>query len=140
MELKREQIVKALECWIKNFDGKLKDFKTLCEALALIRELTKEVATLRLSESSYKTERERIWRQNDDLVAELAKSADENVKLGIKNFDLICELSRIKEETVRKMQEEARQMCFVVGDEEYVTLCDLDQIAKELLEEGSDDA
>ena len=30
--------------------------------------------------------------------------------------------------------EEARQMCFIVGDEEYVTLCELDQIAKEMLE------
>ena len=29
--------------------------------------------------------------------------------------------------------EQARQMCFIVGDEEYVTLCELDQIAKEML-------
>ena len=47
MELNRDQIVKALECWIKNFDGKLTDFKTLCEALALIKELTEENERLR---------------------------------------------------------------------------------------------
>ena len=34
-----EQIIKALECWIKNFDGKLLNFKNLCDALALIKEL-----------------------------------------------------------------------------------------------------
>lgn len=37
-------------------------------------------------------------------------------------------------DTVKKMQEEARQRCFMVGDEEFVALYDLDQIAKEMLE------
>ena len=33
-----KQIIKALDNWVKNFDGKVTDFKTLCEALSLIKE------------------------------------------------------------------------------------------------------
>lgn len=49
---------------------------------------------------------------------------------------LFEEIKKAKANTVRKMQEETRQRCIIIGDEEYVTLCDLDQIAKEMLEEG----
>ena len=45
--MNREQIINALECWSKNFDGKVTDFVTLCQAILLITELTEENARLR---------------------------------------------------------------------------------------------
>ena len=74
------------------------------------------------------------------LIRELT---EENGKLGIKNFDLICELSRIKADTVREMRKKLKLKgknmihpkyhidCLVVSFE------DIDQIAKEMLEEGT---
>lgn len=32
-------IIKALERWIKNFDGKVTDYITLCSALDIIKEM-----------------------------------------------------------------------------------------------------
>ena len=52
MELNREQIIKALECWIKNFDGKVTDFKTLTESALLIKKLTEENERLKEFSSS----------------------------------------------------------------------------------------
>lgn len=37
MKLNREQMIKALECWVKNFDGKVTKFTILCEALNFIK-------------------------------------------------------------------------------------------------------
>ena len=71
---------------------------------------------------------------------------EEKEKLGIENFDLICELSRIKEETVRKMQERLKERYKLPQSNEVSSVSpfqlheDIDQTAKELLEEGSDDA
>lgn len=69
-----------------------------------------------------------------DAEQKVKDLTEQNEKIGIENFNLVCELSRIKEDSVRKMQEEARQRCFMVGEEEFVALYDLDQIAKEILE------
>ena len=122
MKLNREQIVKALECCSVN-EGCAdchywENFKCinflLRDALALIRELTEENERL---QGALKAE-----ERHNELAMECAKKALDNAK----------------SDTVRKMQEEAREMCFIVGDEEYVTLHDLDQIAKELLEEVND--
>lgn len=46
MELNREQIIKDLEHWIKNFDGKLLYFKTLSEAIALINKQDEQIFKL----------------------------------------------------------------------------------------------
>jgi hypothetical protein len=113
MELKRDQLVKALENAIRM--GKFYSYMTpklsyeeLKDAIALIRELT-----------------------------------EENEKIGIKNFDLIFELSRIKEETVRKMQERLKARYKLPQSNEVSSISPfqlhecIDRIAKELLEEGT---
>ena len=67
-ELNREQIIKALECWVKNFDGKVTDFKTLCEAIVLIKELTEE--NERLRDTAYRLECE-VHRERADTVEDI---------------------------------------------------------------------
>lgn len=47
MELNREQVVKALEKWMKNYDGKVTNFVTLGNAIGLIEELDEENKKLR---------------------------------------------------------------------------------------------
>lgn len=42
MELNREQVVKALEKWMKNYDGKVTNFVTLGNAIGLIEQLDDE--------------------------------------------------------------------------------------------------
>lgn len=42
MELNREQVVKDLERWAKNYDGKMTNFITLCNAVGLIEKLDNE--------------------------------------------------------------------------------------------------
>ena len=42
MELNRERIVKALEKWAKNYDGKVTNFVTLGNAIGLIEKLDDE--------------------------------------------------------------------------------------------------
>ena len=60
MELNREQIMKALEHWIKNFDGKATDFMLLGQTIELIKELTVEVEAMRGAANSYKMHYENV--------------------------------------------------------------------------------
>lgn len=72
-----------------------------------------------------------LTEENERLENALIEQSAENV--------MLCgEVKHARTDTVRKMQEEARQMCFIVGDEEYVALYDLDQIAKEMTGEKND--
>lgn len=111
--MNREQIVKALECCSTDIPN--------CH------------------ECPYKECKPSLSREALALIRELT---EENEKIGIENFKLICSLSRIKEETVRKMQERLKALCMVdqMAIPKEQALWVIDQIAKELLEEGSDDA
>lgn len=141
MELNREQIIKALECQVGTdenhecrgcfffkegglcFENMSEGIATI--ALALIRELTEENETLTINMNAYGLTAKRLAEENDRLRAET---------IDYRNIPYI--IAEAKADTVRKMQEETRQRCIIIGDEEYVTLCDIDQIARKILEEG----
>lgn len=118
----REQIIKALECCAQDDCDNCPNTFGNCYAnlagyaLALIRELTEE--NKRFAHES------ECHRQT--VIDNLQRSLEY----------LNEETERVKADTVRKMREETRQRCIIIGDEEYVTLCDIDQIAQEMLEEG----
>lgn len=61
--MERNEIIKALEFWAKNFDGKLLDFKTLCEGIALIKELTDENETLTIKCNAWYLAAERVGEE-----------------------------------------------------------------------------
>lgn len=82
MELNREQIIKALECWASG---------SPCHEKCSILEHEEGANCLRLT-----------TRSSLALIKEIT---EDNEKIGLENFDLVCELSRIKEDTVRKMEQ-----------------------------------
>ncbi len=74
----------------------------------------------------------------DEVADILEELTEENERLQASTVDyrnIPYIIAEAKGDTVRKMQEETRQRCIIIGDEEYVTLCDIDQIAQEMLEE-----
>ena len=119
--MKQEQIINALECWSKNFDGKVTDFATLCQAILLIIELTED---------------------NDRLKAENAEQDEAIIKALQRRGEVRRETQA---DTVRKMQERIieKSCAFrMVNGEGIVLKTDyqisgesLDQIVKEMLEE-----
>lgn len=64
MELNREQVVKALEKWMKNYDGKVTNFVTLGNAIGLIEKLDNENKRL---EAELTRATECIWSVEDAL-------------------------------------------------------------------------
>ena len=80
-ELNREQIIKALENWVKNYDGNALDFTILCNALALIT--SQEQMIKELGE-----ENDRLMREKKALKCVVATAR-----------------TQAKADTVRKMQE-----------------------------------
>ena len=115
MELNRERLVKALNYWVKNFDGNVTDFKTLCEAISLINKLT--------------TENKILISNNADLETELAVA-----------YDL---LEESQADTVRKMQEGLKERFRIPEINEVYSIApfqlhqSIDQIAKEMLNDES---
>jgi hypothetical protein len=148
--LNAEQVKKALENWMKNYDGNVQDFTILCKALALINlqeqrigELEKRLRYLLQSKTIAEYDEVDIHTKEyvkdiHSLDANIKRLTVENEKIGIENFDLICELSRIKEDTVRKMQERLKEREVSYGNITFkvVPIDDIDQIAKEILEDA----
>lgn len=62
-----KEIIKALEYWIKNFDGKATDYITLCNALDLINRLKCEVIHYRRKAQNQKQELRRLNAKLKDL-------------------------------------------------------------------------
>ena len=132
MELNREQIIKALQGHIGVVDMRCEECPynqdngseicvdlLLTDSLALIESYEKKIKEL--------TE---VVKQS-----ETAGGCEESVNNGFSPS--VTELQR-ENERLRAIPEQicekARQMCFIVGDEEYITLCELDQIAQEMVE------
>lgn len=115
MELNREQIIKALEHWAKNFDGKVTDFVTLGQALALIKELTEE-------DKKLKAEADRLVAEIDD---------------GILTCNFICqpkheaETKQAKADTIRNIKIQVHNKAIypsTKGDIAYISLKSFDSI------------
>ena len=121
MKLNAEQIKKALECWSKNFDGKVTDLVSLCNALALInsqeqkiKELTEENERLRAEE-----------KQSQILIKTLHDKLDE----GYAKF-----VDEERADIVRKMHSEIKDRCIKGGIYPAFVARTIDQIAKEISE------
>ena len=120
MELNKEQVVKALEKWMKNYDGKVTNFVTLGNAIGLIEELVEENERLQ------------------NLVKELQQYNEAWVE---DNGKLRQGMKTLKTDTVQKMRAMLKERSFrdvPVFGEPYscVDFVIIDQVAKELLEES----
>ena len=150
--LNAEQVKRALENWMKNYDGNVQDFTILCKALALINSQEQRIGELEkrlryLLQSKTIAEYDEVDIHTKEYVkdihsldANIKGLTEENEKIGIENFDLVCELSRIKEDTVRKMQERLdKHFCHdpaFLGVEQRLIMDVIDQIVKEMLEDA----
>lgn len=81
--LNAEQIKKALENWVKNYDGNALDFTILCNALALInsqeqriKELTEENERLRAELTGANKDKQILFNEIASLEAEAEKAID----------------------------------------------------------------
>ena len=121
MELNREQVVKALEKWMKNYDGKVTNFSTLGNAIGLIEKLDDENKRLQ------------------DLIQEVQQYNEAWVE---DNGKLRKEMKVIKADTVGTMKDKLTAMSefYLHADRDgglhYVDFCDwIDQVVKEILGE-----
>ena len=115
MELNREQVVNALEKWVKNYDGKMINFITLCNAVGLIEKLDDENKRLQ------------------DLLKEAQQYNEEWVE---DNGKLRQQMKTIREETVQKMKDKLiNYESYDNGGGNYVvSVCDIRTVAEEILE------
>ena len=124
--MEKEQIIKALAHWAKNFDGKLTDFKTLCEALTLILEQEKRIEELE-KEATF-------WEGQADNAIDIAEC---NIRAEIASGGTSCHWceDKIKVDTVRKMQEAIKERCIKGGIYPVFVKNVVEAVAKELLED-----
>lgn len=153
MKLNRDQIVKALECQVgtdEKHDCRGCYFYKeggLCSenmsegiatvALALIRELTIELDAMRGAANSYKMDNQRLIEENERLNSinkALVKNNSELETELAQTYDL---LEKAKADTVRKMQKKIKAKILEINHNLCGLLPFIDQIAKELLEEGT---
>ena len=148
--MEREQIIKALEWCIQSESCEYcgyRDNVDVCsirsDALAVIKKQEDQIfkleSCLKECENGYEgtlhLERCKL-HDEEEKVRELSV---ENEKIGIENFNLICELSRIKEDTVKKMQEQIKtELINTYGSlpHTYYFFKVVDKIAKEVKGEG----
>lgn len=86
MEHNREQVIKALEHWSKNFDGKVTDLVTVCNALALINSQEQKIKKL--------TEENEAWQKA--LITEKEESGKAYYDLACKAEELCAENEELK--------------------------------------------
>ena len=116
----REQIIRDLNRWAKNYDGKMTNFITLANAIGIIEQLTEE---------------------NERLRADVAKEF--TCVFGkphrVSDCPITDEIAKAKADTVRQMQERLMQKILenTVGNDSFAYFLKgyIDQIAKEI-EEG----
>lgn len=130
MAFNREQVVKSLEKWMKNYDGKVTNFVTLGNAIGLIEELIEENERLQ------------------DLVKEVQQYNEAWVE---DNGKLRKEMKTLKADTVQNMQERLEDRidqtinvfdfqiseCNAIRQVLRGVKNDIYQIAKEVLEENN---
>lgn len=95
--MERTEIIKALEHWSKNFDGKVTDFATLCKSISLINELTEEVE--RLEKAKY------VFATVDYCADDLANALKENKRLTAENEKLTINMNAYGLTTKRLAEE-----------------------------------
>ena len=137
MKYNKEQILKSLEaCRMGKRDCNKCCYIFICDqlyadAIELINELSKENERLRaerdvldITVKDLRGRNKGLQRANESLAKDIAQLEAE-----------LCECVQIKANTVRKMQEEWNELKFMLEGEYYVFAEDLDQIAKEMLDD-----
>lgn len=158
MELKREQIIKALECCRTNsemdcidchyrnkgndlYDGCVNTL--LVDALSLIKELTEEVESLK---QCMEHEHASFMETFGEYGEKCDKLAEENERLRAPRFisypdgttEMIPSVESVRADTVRKMRELIKVRCIKGGIYPAFVASTIYQIAKEMIGEGND--
>lgn len=126
-KLTDKEIVKALEDWIKNYDGSYVNFKTLGNVFDLINRLQAE--NERLKKTKY------IFANVDYCADDLDKALKENEELksainGFRGYE-----DKIKAEAYKEFAERLKEKahkCFM-GADKAVTISNIDNLLKELV-------
>ena len=128
MELNREQVVNALEKWMKNYDGKVTNFVTLGNAVSLIEKLDDENERLKNVIAKYEDIVDKEHEHNQEMIGDLN--------------EILGNIRYIKVDTVQKMRDKLTTMSefYLHADRDgglyYVDFCDwIDQVSKEILGE-----
>ena len=150
MELNREQIIKALECCTseKGCTGCPRFLslmgcsrQNMIDALTLIKELTEENERLRAELTGANKDKQILFDEISSLEDEAEKAidiAESNIRAEIASGGTSCHWceDKVKADTVRKMQSEIEARCLKGGIYPAFVKSTIDQIAKEMLEEG----
>ncbi len=113
-----DRIIKALECWAKNFNGRATDLETLCEATLLIKELAEKNERLRA-----------------DVAKEFTCVFGQPHK--VTDCPIDDEIAKAKADTVRKMHSMIKERCIKGGIYPAFVARTIDRIAKEMLEDST---
>lgn len=114
MELNREQVVKALEKWMKNYDGRVTNFVTLGNAIGLIEELTEK---------------------NEKLNAEIADREMSHINL---YGEMRERIKQTKADTIHKMQTMIKKECIAGGIYPAFVARVVERVGEKLLEGKND--
>ena len=95
-KLPNSEIIKALEEWIKNYDGSYVNFKMLGNALDLINHLQAKAIKEQNKNSKLRNERNRLQAQNKDLAETVHNLTIEKDALFDKAEELKAEIERLK--------------------------------------------
>ena len=108
-----KEIIKALECWVKNFDGKATDYITLCNTLDLINRQQAEIERLQKNSKKVLETCSRVIKANDERNNEIFQGAIEVVRA----------------EAIKEFARALRQQAF---DRLYVSIDEIDNLVKEM--------
>ena len=142
--MESNDIKKALEDWIKNYDGSYVNFKILGNALDLItyqkieiERLQKEVNLVSIQFQDLQERYEEVQAKIEKLNAENMLTISERNAFRTSFYDVLKQLKTAKSETYKEFAERLKEFMhnkFKALDEyefEYITERDIDNLLKE---------
>ena len=152
------EIIKALEDWIKNYDGSYVNFKILGNALDLITRQQAELENLKVENQSLRSAANSLKMHYEEAQAEIERlenhlaMAKKEIKKCVTHYKMACserndflkQLKTAKSEAVKGFAEKVKEFMhnkFKALDEyefEYITERDIDNLSKET--EGENNA
>lgn len=139
--MESNDIKKALEDWIKNYDGSYVNFKILGNALDLIIRQQTENENLKVENQSLRSAANSLKMHYEEAQAEIENLKNENLILSQKRaniFEITDAYERGRSKAVKEFAERAKEFIhnkFKALDEyefEYITERDINNIVKEL--------
>ena len=146
--MESNDIKKALEDWIKNYDGSYVNFKILGNALDLItyqkieiERLQKEVNLVSIQFQDLQERYEEVQAKIEKLNAENMLTISERNAFRTSFYDVLKQLKIAKSKTYKEVAEKLKEFMhnkFKTLDEyefEYITERDIDNLLKEMVGE-----